>query len=638
MGEQKVSLVKDKAQMQKFMRHLLNDVKALEHMLDNDMFESDITRIGAEQEMALVNSKTYKPAPLDDEDLDKTVDAYDWLETELARFNLETNLTPRVFKGNCLSALEKENATNLNKIRKLVEKMDLKVILTGILPTLRQSDLELTNLTPKKRYYALMEAIIKNQKERNFLLHLKGIDEIKISHQSPLLEACNTSFQVHLQVAPKEFVKLYNMSQTLTAPVMAIAANSPIVFNKRLWHESRITMFQDALDTRKFGGPREFRPRVSFGDDWLQDSILEIYRDDISRFRVLLAGDVEEDSLKNLSDGKTPKLRALQVHNSTVYRWNRPCYGVSDNGKPHLRIENRVLPAGPTVLDEVANAALWLGAMVGMKNNYDDIRKHLSWEDVLDNFMKAAKFGIDTTFNWFGDQKISACDLVLKEIIPLARQGLQDQEVASEDIDRYLGVIQERAERQMTGARWQLRAFSDLKTRVSTDEAITVLTASIIKNQEEEKPVHTWPMPKEDDLKDYTPSHLKVKEFMDTDLFTVRKDDLIELVSDMMEWRKIRYMPVEDEDGNLEGLVTSRLLLRYFSKNQKKKIKTVKDLMIENPITIGPESRILEAMYLMRDNKIGCLPVVNGKELIGIMTEMDFLRISGRLIERLESE
>ena len=147
---------------------------------------------------------------------------------------------------------------------------------------------------------------------------------------------------------------------------MAIAANSPIVFGKRLWHESRIAMFQQALDVRTtHDHMRERSPRVSFGTGWLEKSLLEIYREDIARFRVLLGNDIKEDSLELINQGKTPKLRALQVHNSTVYRWNRPCYGISDNGKPHLRIENRVLPSGPTIIDSVANAAFWLGCNDG---------------------------------------------------------------------------------------------------------------------------------------------------------------------------------------------------------------------------------------------------------------------------------
>jgi hypothetical protein len=192
---------------------------------------------------------------------------------------------------------------------------------------------------------------------------------------------------------------MYNISQALAGPLIAISANSPIVFGRRLWHESRIALFQQSLDTRTtHDHMRERSPRVNFGNDWLKDSILEIYREDIARFRVLLSGDVEEDAIDLIHKGKVPKLRALQVHNSTVYRWNRPCYGISSNGKPHLRIENRVIPSGPTSIDEVANTALWIGAMMGMGDKYDDITQHISFEDVRDNFGKAAKFGIDSKF------------------------------------------------------------------------------------------------------------------------------------------------------------------------------------------------------------------------------------------------
>ncbi len=641
MGEQKVSLVKDEAAMQGFIKKLLRDVQALEHMLENDWFENDIARIGAEQEMCLVHGKTYKPATIAMQALEQMTE-YEWVETELAKFNLETNLTPRLFEGDCLSQLENENNEKLEKIREKLKGLDAKLILTGILPTLRKYDLEMDNLTPKKRYYALMEAINAQLIGSAYELRLSGIDELLVKHDSPLLEACNTSFQVHLQVSPAEFVDMYNIAQALAAPVMAIAANSPIVFGKRLWHESRIALFQQALDIRTtHDHMRERSPRVSFGTGWLHNSIMEIYKEDIARFRVLLSADVEEDSIKLIADGKVPKLRALQVHNSTVYRWNRPCYGISESGKPHLRIENRVLPAGPSVVDEVANAAFWLGAMVGMREEVKDIRKQLSWEDVRDNFSKAAKFGIDSEFNWFKDTKISACDLVLEELLPIARKGLQSRKVKEADIDRYLGIIEERAKRHMNGARWQLRAFTKLSKEVTRDEALSVLTASIIENQEKNKPVHKWKLPEAGDLTDYRPAKLLVDEFMETDLFTAQQDDLIDLVAELMDWRKIRYMPVEDSKGKLVGLITSRLLLRYFTRLNKlngKDATCVRDIMIHAPKTIGPNATIVQALKMMRDNKIGCLPVVQEKELIGIITEMDFLRISGRLIERLEKE
>jgi CBS domain-containing protein/gamma-glutamylcysteine synthetase len=638
MGEQKVSLLTDQAQMHRFVRHLLDDVQALQYMIKNDWFETGITRIGAEQEMCLVDAKTFKPAPIAMEALD-TMKNYPWVETELARFNLETNMTPRELKGKCFSQMEQENLGNLNKIRKKLALLDSKLILTGILPTLRKPHLDMHNLTPKKRYFALMEAINSQLIGNAYELRLTGIDELLVQHNSPLLEACNTSFQVHLQVAPSDFVHMYNIAQAITAPIMAIAANSPIVFGRRLWHESRIALFQQSLDTRTtHDHMRERYPRVSFGSDWLKESVLNIHREDIARFRVLISGDVEENAIKMIEAGKVPKLRALQVHNSTVYRWNRPCFGISDNGKPHLRIENRVLPSGPTVIDEIANSALWIGAMVAYGNNYKDISANMSFDDVRDNFGKAARFGIDSTFTWFKDKKISVCELIKKEILPMAREGLASRKVSKVDIDRYLGVIEERADQHMNGARWQLRAYSKLIKETNQDEAASVLTAAIIQNQEQELPVHKWKMPELSDLKDYRPSRITVEEFMVTDVFTVQKDDIIELVAEMMDWRKIRYTPVEDTKGNLVGLVTSRLILRHLIQHPKLhgETKLVSDIMIKEPKTISPETTILEAMSLMRANNVGCLPVVKGKELIGIITEMDFLRVSGRLIERLE--
>lgn len=641
MGEQKVNIKTDQEELRQFTRSLLRDVQALDFMLKNDWFEKEPIRMGAEQEMCLVDARTLKPANLAMQVLENMADS-EWLTTELAQFNLETNLMPQEFTGNCFSVVEKEIRANLKKVQKTLQKMKGDLVLTGILPTLRKFDLEAQNLTPKPRYKALIDAIHSQLLGEAFELRLMGIDEILVKHDTPLLEACNTSFQIHLQVTPDSFVQMYNIAQTLAAPVMAIAANSPIVFGRRLWHETRIALFQQALDVRTtHEHMRERSPRVSFGTGWLENSIMEIYKEDIARFRVLLHADTEEDSIEMIKSGKAPKLRALQVHNSTVYRWNRPCYGISPNGKPHLRIENRVIPAGPTVVDEVANAAFWLGAMTGMALKYKDVRTTISWEDVRDNFAKAARYGIDTTFTWMKDKKISACDLVLEELLPLARKGLESRKVKKSDIDKYLGIIEARAKLHMNGARWQLRAFSRLKKEVTLDEALTILTACIMKNQREGIPVHEWELPTVADLEEYRPVKLKVEEFMQTDLFTVQKDDIIELVAELMEWRKIRYMPVEDKKGKLSGLITSRILMRYFTERTRfngKSAITVNDIMRHDPITIAPNATIVEAMYLMRDKKLGCLPVVKDGELIGLITEMDFLRISGRLIERLEGE
>jgi CBS domain-containing protein len=383
---------------------------------------------------------------------------------------------------------------------------------------------------------------------------------------------------------------------------------------------------------------RERLPRVNFGSGWLQGDITQIYKEDISRFRVLLAGAIEEDSLEMVSNGEVPKLRALQIHNSTVYRWNRPCYGISPNGKPHLRIENRVMPAGPTPVDAAANAAFWLGSMIGMSLQHEDITKKIGFVDVRDNFLKSAKFGIDTTFTWFKDQKVPVTELILKELIPLAKEGLKHRKVKAADISKYMDIIEARAKEHKTGARWALRSFTSLKNEVTNDEAVTCITAAMLKNQKENKPVHTWAEATVSDLETWSPSRLKVEEFMSTDLFTVQKDDLIGLVAEIMDWRRIRYMPVENNKGELIGLISSRMLLRHFAcanRLSETEVFAVKDIMIEKPITATPDTSIMEAMRIMREHKIGCLPVVKEKELVGIITEMDFLRITSRLMERI---
>jgi len=641
MGFQKVTTVDTKNEMLHFVRSLLDDVQAFEYMLENDWFESNITRIGAEQEMCLVHNKTFKPACINMEVLAKLGDDKPWCVTELAKFNLEINLSPREFVGDCLSQLEAENLKYLSTIQKVLDEFDASIILCGILPTLRKHDLEMQNLTPKDRYYALMAAIQKHLLGTSFELRVEGVDELLVKHDSPLLEACNTSFQVHLQVAPKEFVKMYNIAQVLAGPVIAIAANSPLVFGRRLWHETRIALFQQSLDTRTtHDHMRERLPRVNFGSGWLRGDITEIYKEDISRFRVLLAGTIEEDSLSMVMEGKTPKLRALQIHNSTVYRWNRPCYGISPNGKPHLRIENRVMPAGPTTVDEVANAAFWLGCMVAMGDKFEDITKHIDFVDARDNFLKSAKFGIDTTFTWLKDKKVPVTELILKELLPMAKDGLKMRKVKAADINKYLDIIEARAKEHKTGARWALRTFTALKKEVTNDEAVTAVTAAIVKNQQQNKPVHTWKEATASDLENWHPTNIKVEEFMSTDLFTVQKDDIIELVAEIMDWRRIRYMPVENNKGELIGLISSRMLLRHFARcgkiNQPGGSTLVSDIMIEKPITVAPETSIMDAMHKMQHQRIGCLPVVKGKELVGIITEMDFLRITSRLMERLE--
>lgn len=639
MGERKVVSVSDQEIRQHFTRSLIKDMQALDYLLHQGWFEEDIVRIGAEQEVVLVDSRTLKPAPIAMEVLG-TLKENPSIVTELAKFNLEINLEPRVFAGGCLEEMEEELQRQLALIRTKLEPFRADLVLTGILPTIRKHDLERHNLTPYERYHLMLESFDAQQLGNGYELRLHGIDELLLRHDSPLLEACNTSFQLHLQCAPSNFVAFYNIAQALAGPVLAIAANSPVVFGRRLWHETRIALFQQSVDVRVVHEHlRERSPRVNFGSGWLESSILEIYREDIARFRPLICAEIPEDALAEIRNGHTPGLHALRVHNSTVYRWNRPCYGISPGGKPHLRIENRVLPAGPTVLDQMANAAFWLGTMYGLYTTWPDIRTKMSWEDVRDNFEKAARYGIDSKFTWFDDQKISACDLIVQELLPLARKGLAAQGIHKTSIDKYLGVIEERARLHRNGARWQLRAFTKLKKETNNDEALRAMTWSMLRNQTAGKPVHTWDMPELSDLIDYHPAGLRVEAFMQTDFMTVQQDDLIDMVAQLMEWKKIRYIPVEDSRGRISGLITHAVLLQHFLRShypdEEQKV-LVRDIMIREPVCISPQTTVREAMRIMQEHQAGCLHVVENGELAGLITEEEFLHITARLMERLE--
>jgi CBS domain-containing protein/gamma-glutamylcysteine synthetase len=628
MGQKEIQQLISSDAKKYFLKSLMKDIRAMKYMLENDWFETDVTRIGAEQEMVIVDKYTRRPKCIGPEVLEKTTE-YPWLGGELARFNLESNLPPLVFEGNCFSEMHRELRYQQEKIAEVLVAFEAEIVLTGILPTLQKKDLRIENLTPKDRYYALMDSINRELKGNAYELRLSGIDELMVRHDSPLLEACNTSFQVHLQVTPNDFARYYNYALALCGPILAISANSPLVFGRRLWHENRIALFQQSIDTRtSHDHLREKSPRVSFGQNWANNSIMDIYREDIARFNVLMGFEVDEDSVEKVKNMEVPELHALRMHNSTVYRWNRPCYGISDNGKPHLRIENRVIPSGPTILDEVANAAFWLGAMKGIEDQYADIRKVMLYEDVSDNFYKSATQGIDSRFNWIGDTKISACDLILQEILPMARHGLAKMKVDQADIDTYMGVIEERAKIHSNGARWTLRAYTALKKISSTDEALTVLTNTMIEHQQKDLPVSQWPLPKLIRSEKYQPLHMRIEQFMETDIITVRKDDIVDLVAEIMDWKRVRYLPVEDQSGRLVGLVTSRRVLRYYAHEKVNETPiAVEDIMIKEPQSIHPDQTVQEALELMKEKQIGGLPVVNNGELIGFVTEIQLLRI-----------
>ena len=637
MGDTRVKLAESNEQVQKFMKNVLKDLRALERMLEEEWFETDPIRIGAEQELCVID-KQMKPFFGADEILQKL--NHENFTHEFAKFNLEINVNPPLkFTGDCLSHLEHNLQRDVARVREVAEELDAEILLHGLLPTVRKSDVSIESLTEIPRYAALCEAI-NNLRGKEYELRIQGMDELLMKFDTPMLEGCNTGFQVHLQIKPNEFAAKYNVAQAITAPVLSSAVNSPVFLGKRLWAETRIAIFHQSVDTRGVGDHlRDSAPRVTFGNHWVKDSILDIYKEDISRYRVLLSSDVEEDVEALMAKGITPELMALRVHNGTVYRWNRACYGVG-GGKPHLRIENRVLPSGPTVLDEIANTAFWLGLLNGFEDEHPDITKELDFDDAKMNFFAASKMGLDTTFEWTGNRKVNAKDLILDELLPLAQHGLKKAAVSSSDIDTYLSVIQERVKAGKTGAYWVVKSYGNLIKEGNREQALTTVTSAMLKNQKKGEPVHKWGLAKVEDVPSWTPAKLLVEEFMTTDLFTARKDDLLEFVANLMDWRDIKYIPIEDDRKHLIGLVSMRMVMREYTATVVKNDESrhLSEFMVENPITVHPEASIMEAMSIMMEHKIGCLPVVKNSRLVGIITEHNFMDITRRLLIALAGE
>jgi len=621
MGSQSVKAIVTKKQRRDFLIHLLADIEALDCMVKHDLFEKNIQRIGAEQELCIVNDN-YRPSLNALKILDIVNDPH--FTTELGLFNLEINLDPLELTNTCFSDLEAELDMLLKKASDAAKAVENnKIILSGILPTLKKKDLIFENMTPFKRYKTLNN-VIKNIKGSDFKMRIKGVDELIINHESILFEACNTSFQVHLQVGLDQIVDTYNWSQAIAGPVLALMTNSPQLMGRELWSETRIALFQQSIDMRNVAHLlREQKARVSFGTDWVKDSIVELFTDDISRYAPIVTKDFNENALDQLEKGKMPQLEALNLHNGTLYKWNRLCYGVHEN-VAHLRIENRYIPAGPSVKDEIANAMFWIGVMQGMPNGYKDIGRLMQFKDARGNFISAARTGINTYFNWFGDG-ISAKKLGKKVLIPMAREGLKKSNINAEDIDYYLNIIEKRIDTNLTGSKWQIRSSRKLKQHVSRDEANILLTYNMYQNQLKKTPVYQWKLAEMS--KDRINSHDKIYKVMTTEVFVVNENDLVVLVERIMEWKKIHHLPIIDEHNKIKGIISKTTLNNLKSNDPLYESKSVKEVMVKNVIIGNLEMFIDDARDLMYTSGIGCLPIVENEELVGIFTKKDLYKI-----------
>lgn len=619
----------DAEQRRAFLVAILADLAAMERMLAEGMFESGSRRIGAEQEMFIID-RSWAPANGALAILEKL--KHPCFTTELGMFQLEANCDPQRLTGQGISKMHAQLDELMELARGAAHGLNMDVVLMGILPTLRKSDLGLDSMVPSPRYHTLNK-IVTGLRGGKFELAIKGLDELSIDHDSVMLEACNSSFQVHYQVAPDEFARLYNIAQVLAGPIMAVSANSPIVFGKRLWAETRIALFRQAVDTRSQRRQhRETEARVSFGTRWVKKSVTEIYREDIARFRALIGGDLDEDPMAVLDRGGIPQLKALRLHNGTIYRWNRACFGMTE-GKPHLRIENRVMPSGPSTLDEMANAALWFGLMSEFGHQEADVTERIDFDDAGHNFYIAAQQGLGAQFTWLDHEDIPVQKLVLDRLLPMAEAGLRREGVDADDIERYLGVVDRRCRLGRTGARWQFTSWNSLRDRATPGERANALVAATIQRQLSGRPVAEWARASLDEAKGARRNYRRVEQYMRSDLYTVDAEDPVAVVSHLMIWERIRYVMVEEKDHTLLGLVSFRAVMRLMANGGDLKRTPVRDIMQTDLTTITPETPTTEAIGLMKRLRIGSLPVVQDGRLVGLVLKDDFMDVAEKLLD-----
>ncbi|GGG35378.1 hypothetical protein GCM10011414_00930 [Croceivirga lutea] len=613
MGEKIVEIQTNEQVRMKFIEHLIDDITALEQLLKANRFEDDIVRIGAEQEICLID-KDYQPAPINLKLLEALNDKQ--FTTELATYNIELNLEPLKLHTNCFSEVNHQLNTFLDSVRQKANKLGADILLAGILPTIGKKEVDLSYLTPIARYIALNE-ILTHTKGSNFDLKIRGADELFLKHDSVMFEACNTSFQLHLQIPSHDFISSYNWAQAIAGPVLAVCCNSPLLMGRELWKETRIALFQQSLDTRKTSNALvDQAPRVGFGDEWETGCVANMYKKSISTHNVLLIKEIEEYSTKLIAEDKIPKLPALQLHNGTVYRWNRPCYGVG-GGKPHLRIENRYIPSGPTVVDQIANFAFWVGLMVGRPKKYDNMPEQMDFKVAKTNFIKAARTGKETLFLWDG-QEYSAKKLVLHKLLPIAHLGLQKFGVDDAEREHFLEIIEQRVKGR-TGDQWQIQNYRKLRSTFKTRAALKALTKAIVEKQKTGLPVHQWEDVK---IEETEKNEVIVKDIMSTRLFKLQEHDYLSMAKAIMKWNAINHMPIENVKGDLVGLLTTNYL-------QEKDLMVdtvdykVSEVMLKNPITIDAEASIAEAEKLFSSHEIGCLPVCKDGLVIGILSTKD---------------
>ncbi|WP_103500826.1 MULTISPECIES: glutamate--cysteine ligase [Streptomyces] len=484
------------ADRQRFRDRLHDCGEALGQLLTDKAFDRPRALIGLEVEVSLADGLG-APRMVNEEVL--TGMATSDFQSELGKFTLELNMAPRALSGRVFDDLAEEMRIAFGYADRVGAEFGARPVLIGILPTITGDELGRSNLSAGDRYTRLNEQIMSARGEL-ISLDITGAETLRRTFDSIAPESACTAVQFHLQVTPDRFAEVWNAAQVASAAQIAVGANAPFAFGRELWHESRAPLFLQATDSR----PPELaaqgvRPRSWFGERWIE-SVEELFAENIRYFPSLLPICEEEDPLRTVAAGEIPRLGEMVLHNGTVYRWNRPVYAVAD-GVPHLRVENRVLPTGPTVTDMVANAAFYYGLVRALAEQPEPVWGRLPFADADRNFQAACRHGIDATFVWprrgrgASCEETPAAELVLGELLPLAASGLDSWGVSATDRDHYLSVIEGRCRRRITGAGWQTRFYHRaVDGGAGREAALAELVRRYCELARTDEPVHLWPV------------------------------------------------------------------------------------------------------------------------------------------------
>src|SRR5215210_4722630 len=492
MGEDVTATVFSREDRQRYRQKVRSCLDVFERMLRESRFDPERRSMGLEIELNLTD-EAGDPALLNAEALERIADPD--FTTELAQFNVEINIPPRLLSDGVFSDLEQAVRDSLNAAEDQARGVGAHMMLVGILPTISDAHLNGDAFSANPRYKLLNEQIFAARGE-DLEIAITGPERLSTYADTIAPEAACTSVQLHQQVDPEAFAAHWNAAQAIAGVQLALGANSPFFFGRELWRETRIALFEQATDTR----PEELkaqgvRPRVWFGERWIT-SIFDLFEENVRFFPALLPVCEDEDPVEVLERGDTPQLHELRLHNGTIYRWNRPIYDTVGD-RPHLRVENRLLPAGPTMVDTCANAAFYYGLIRTLVAEERPLWSQMSFSAAEENFHAGARDGIDASVYGPGVGEVRAAELVLRRLLPAAHAGLQDAGVAAADIDRLLGIIERRCVTMQNGADWQAACFHRLYDKQKLDrlEALRRMTVLYREHMHANEPVHEWPLP-----------------------------------------------------------------------------------------------------------------------------------------------